>query len=76
MALLAVRERRPSPKTAAVPYSTLPQEAAAFCPGCKALQTIWLNGTALMPTRKFTQEGNDIYHDCGSPRPCHVFLGW
>jgi len=75
MTLLAVRERRPS-KAVAAAHSPRLQEAVVFCPGCKAIQTIWLNGTALMPTRKFTQESDHIYHDCGSTRPCQIFLGW
>jgi len=51
-------------------------EAMAFCPLCKALQTIWIDDGTLMPTRKFIQVGNRIYHDCGSRQPCYLFSGW
>ncbi len=68
MTLLTVKERRD--------YNTRPREAVAFCPRCKALQTVWLNGNTLMPTRKFSQEGGEIYHDCGSSQPCRLYQGW
>ena len=48
-------------------------EMMAFCPGCKAIQTVWLNGSRLMSTRKFTQVGGYIYHNCGSDRPCRLY---
>ncbi len=48
-------------------------EAIVVCPQCKALQTVWINGGVLMTTRKFTQEGSHIYHDCGSSRPCRLY---
>lgn len=68
MTLLTVKERRG--------HSTQPREAVAFCPRCKAFQTVWLNGNRLMPTRKFSQEGGEIYHDCGSSQPCRLYQGW
>jgi hypothetical protein len=49
------------------------EEVMAFCHQCKALQTIWLNGSTMMPTQKFTQEGNQIYHNCGSRQPCKLY---
>ncbi|MGD0781085.1 MAG: hypothetical protein ABR954_09980 [Dehalococcoidales bacterium] len=49
------------------------EELLAFCPGCKALQTVWLNGNTLMPTRKFTQVGSQIYHNCSSKEPCRLY---
>lgn len=51
-------------------------EAAAFCPQCKALQTIYIDDDRLVPTRKFFQEGNHIYHDCGSSQPCRLYVNW
>jgi 5-methylcytosine-specific restriction endonuclease McrA len=49
------------------------EEAMAFCPQCKALQTVWLDGGALMPTRKFIQVGKNVYHNCGSRQPCRLY---
>ena len=50
------------------------REVVAFCPGCKAFQTIWFNNDKLIPTRKFSQKGNEIYHDCGSSQSCRLYL--
>jgi hypothetical protein len=55
------------------PYTGESLEMMAFCPGCKAIQTVWLNGDRLMSTRKFTQLGNHIYHNCGSSQPCRLY---
>ncbi len=52
------------------------EEVMAFCPRCKALQTVWLNGSTLMPTRKFTQVENQIYHNCGSTQPCRLYINF
>ncbi len=49
------------------------EEAMAYCPRCKALQTVWLNGNMLMPTLKFTQIDEEIYHNCGSTQPCRLY---
>lgn len=49
-------------------------EVIALCPTCKALQPIQLTNDGLMQTRKFTQEGKNIYHDCGSHQPCRLFV--
>ena len=57
-------------------YGVWSGEAVAFCPECKALQTVWIDSNTLMPTRKFFQEGNLIYHDCGSSQPCRLYLSW
>jgi hypothetical protein len=48
----------------------------AFCPGCKAFQTVWLDGDRLMSTRRFTQEGSQVYHNCGAEQPCHLYFSW
>jgi phage FluMu protein Com len=71
MTLLAAKERetmqihgsRPSPSG----------EVVVFCPQCKAIQTVQISGSRLTPTRKFTQVGTRIYHDCGSNRPCRLY---
>ncbi len=49
------------------------EEVMAFCPQCKALQTVWLDGGALMSTRKFIQVGKNVYHNCGSNQPCRLY---
>jgi hypothetical protein len=48
-------------------------EVVVFCPGCKALQTVQVSGNRLVPTRKFTQEGSHIFHDCGCSKPCRLY---
>lgn len=51
-------------------------EVMAFCPLCKAFQTICIESDVLVPTRKFFQVGSLIYHDCGSIQPCRLYDGW
>jgi hypothetical protein len=51
-------------------------EAMVVCPGCKAIQSVWIQDRRLMPTRKFRQIGSRIYHDCGSNQPCRIFRDW
>jgi hypothetical protein len=72
MTLLAAKERGAS-KISMLATGRWSGEVAAFCPGCKALQTVWINSDKLMPTRKFTQERNEVYHDCGSNQPCRLY---
>ena len=48
-------------------------ELMAFCPGCKSFETIWFDDGILLSTRKFSQRGNLVYHDCGSVRPCRLY---
>ena len=50
------------------------EEVMVYCKQCKALQTIWLNGTTMLPTQKFTQQGDYIYHNCGSNQPCRLYF--
>jgi len=52
------------------------REVVALCPQCKAMQTIWINSGGLMPTRKFFQRGETIFHDCGSILPCRLYASW
>jgi hypothetical protein len=48
-------------------------EITAFCPNCKTLETLFLEDFQLMPTQKFSQRGNQIYHNCGSDKPCYLY---
>ena len=71
MTLLAVKEN----EMTGIPGSRQSPsgEVAEFCPQCKAIQTVQISGSKLTPTRKFTQVGPYIYHDCGSNRPCRLY---
>ena len=72
MSPLLVRDERHSvPETAE--SGTKPREAVAFCPRCKALLVLWFSGDKLMPTRRFSQDGREVYHDCGSSQPCRLY---
>jgi len=51
-------------------------EAIAYCPHCKALQTVWINEDRLLPTRKFYEKENQVFHDCGSHQPCRLYQDW
>ena len=51
-------------------------EVMAFCPQCKTLQAILINGNTLIPNRKFSQIGSQIYHECGSSQPCRLYNNW
>ena len=53
--------------------SSRTDEVVAFCPGCKTLETLYLSGGQLTPTRKFNQSDGHIYHDCGSIKPCQLY---
>ncbi len=48
-------------------------EFVAMCPACKTLETLSFNNGWLMQTRKFNQRGEQIFHDCGTTEPCHVY---
>ena len=75
MVLLAVKEERVS-DIQKLEYGIWSGEAVAICPKCKALQTVWISDSTLMPTRKFKQIGNHIFHDCGSCQPCRLYHSW
>jgi hypothetical protein len=53
---------------------TLSDEVMVFCPACKAFETVLFKGGTLVQTRKFTQYGAHIYHDCGSNEPCRLYM--
>jgi len=48
-------------------------EVIVVCPKCKTLETLWLSSRFLVPTRKFRQYGNQVFHDCGSNEPCCLY---
>jgi hypothetical protein len=48
-------------------------ELMVFCPWCKSFDTVWFDDGTLMSPRKFRQEGDRVYHDCGSDRPCRLY---
>jgi hypothetical protein len=74
MPSLAVRKENPYNIKKAEPSQ--PVEAMVFCPQCKVMETVWINGDNLMSTRKFTQKGSQIYHDCGASQPCRLYHCW
>lgn len=47
-------------------------EVTAICPNCKTMETLWFIGHSLVQTRKFSQQGNRVFHDCGSEEPCRL----
>ena len=49
-------------------------ELVAFCPGCGAFETLWFTDDVLVPTRKFSQQGPRVFHDCGSAEPCRLLI--
>lgn len=48
-------------------------ELVAFCPKCKTLETLLFTGESLVQTRKFRQDKNRVFHDCGSSESCRLF---
>ena len=74
MALVLMMEEKPR-LSASVKQSMLADlnELIAFCPKCKILATLWITNGGLTPTRKFSQVGDQIYHDCGSSEPCRLY---
>ncbi len=48
-------------------------ELVVLCPGCKTLETLWFNNRVLMQTRKFNQQGEPVFHGCGTPGPCRLY---
>jgi len=75
MVMLAVKEETPN-AVRKNGHDLWSGEVMAFCPQCKAFQTVWIDGDTLTPTRKFVQEGGQIYHDCGSNQPCRLYHSW
>ncbi len=48
-------------------------EVVVFCPACKTLETLQYSDGSLVKTRKFTQQDREIFHDCGSVKPCRLY---
>jgi hypothetical protein len=72
MTTTAVKERRRPIETR--PAKKGPSgEFAAFCPGCKAFETLWLNNGVMTPTPKFHQDGERVFHNCGSAEPVKMY---
>lgn len=46
-------------------------ELVAFCPSCFAMETLYFTDEGLLPTRKFHQEGNKVYHCPG--QSCRLY---
>ena len=70
-----IRKTRPQRKREFDFSSLRAKEITAFCPHCKTIETLWLGDNRLMETRKFSQMGRQIYHDCGGSEPCRLYLG-
>ena len=49
------------------------REIVAFCPKCKALETLTCGNEGIVPTSKFMQRGTAVYHGCGSEIPCRLY---
>lgn len=45
-------------------------DCLAYCPHCKAMQTVQFQRESLIPTRKFHEAAGRVWHDCGSPLAC------
>ena len=70
---LAERPKSDISKRTITHTSTGVHELVVFCPRDKTLGTLLLTDGRLMQTRKFTQNGDGIYHDCSSNQPCRLY---
>ncbi len=52
---------------------TVATELMAFCPNCKAMETLSFGSRGLMATRRFSQRSGKVYHDCGAGVPCRLY---
>ncbi|MFC2038636.1 hypothetical protein ACFLUG_02585 [Chloroflexota bacterium] len=48
-------------------------EVLVICPGCKAFQTLQFNNGDMVRTRKYTQVGTFVYHDCATNLACYLY---
>jgi hypothetical protein len=72
-------EHQISPALSNTLYSNLQIETEIMvcCPKCKTLETVYFSRGQVMPTQKFHQQNQKLYHDCGSTIPCKLFhYGW
>jgi hypothetical protein len=53
--------------------ATEPNDFTILCPKCYAFETVSLIEGTLVRTKKFSQIGPRIYHDCGSNEPCRLY---
>ena len=60
-------------KTILLINNEVSRDVTAFCPRCKTMETLSLNGEVMAPNRRFTQRASEVYHACGSDLPCHLF---
>jgi hypothetical protein len=72
MVTTSLPQQKIAPASEIVP-ANLTDEVLAFCPRCKAFQTVWFKQGKLVQTRKFNQLDNHIYHDCGASNPCRIY---
>jgi hypothetical protein len=49
------------------------REVVAFCPSCKAMETITIHGREVALGRKFILKDGTIFHACGSKVPCRLY---
>jgi hypothetical protein len=73
MSTIGIENQTPS-FTMADRFESKTDEVMAFCPSCKAFETVYLNNNKLIKNRKFTQFGSHIYHDCGTNEPCRLYM--
>jgi len=75
MSIVLTQPRQSSSKKETVQIiSAEANEFMVFCPSCGTLETVWFTGGGLIvPTRKFTQKGARLYHDCGSDTSCYLY---
>ncbi len=52
--------------------NSIPDEMLIFCPSCKALDVVRFSGQQIIPTRKFIQHDDKVFHTCGSNIPCRL----
>ena len=65
------------PRVAASPavrFAPMPRDVLAQCPKCKTMETLQFIGSRLTRSRRFRQEEDRIYHDCGSDQPCRLHV--
>jgi hypothetical protein len=49
------------------------RDVVVLCPRCKTMETISLNDKGIVPTRRFTQTADAVFHACGSNLPCRLY---
>jgi hypothetical protein len=56
-----------------VHFMPKPQDVLVQCPKCKTVETLQFVEDRLIPSQKFSQKDNRIYHACGSNMPCRLY---